>query len=103
NAGSTHLARSATRFEADYSAAYWWQVIRRPIAFDRAFAGCEDAHPGAVYLDVGPSGNMATYARYNLPAGEHYRVLPLVTPFGRDFDNIQRAQDIMPQLVRSPR
>jgi acyl transferase domain-containing protein len=76
-----------------FSSAYWWRVIRQPIQFRQALAGFHCNHPQAVYLDLGPSGNMATFTKYNLPESVHKRIMPIMTPFGNDHENISAARD----------
>ncbi|MGZ9709222.1 acyltransferase domain-containing protein [Glaciimonas sp. GNP009] len=82
-----------------FSAAYWWQVIRQPIQFRQTLAGFRQKYPLAVYLDLGPAGNMATFTKYNLPAEVHHRILPVMTPFGRDADNLRAARKKLQALV----
>jgi len=76
-----------------FSPAYWWRVIRQPIEFRQALAEFQYNHPQAVYLDVGPSGNMATFTKYNLPESRHNRIMPIMTPFGNDHENIKAIRD----------
>lgn len=75
-----------------FSAAYWWHVIRQPIAFQQTVAAFDRDHPHAVYVDLGPSGNMATFAKYNFPATTHDRIVPVMTPFGRDLEAVETAR-----------
>jgi acyl transferase domain-containing protein len=74
-----------------FSAPYWWNVIRQPIEFQRALIRLARRHPAALYLDLGPSGNMATFTKYNFPADHHDRILPVMTPFGHDVENLRAA------------
>jgi acyl transferase domain-containing protein len=85
--------------EERFSTAYWWRVIRQPIEFSRALAEFHRNHPRAVYLDLGPSGNMATFAKYNLPAGVHGRIMPIMTPFGHDDETIRPTLDRLLDLA----
>jgi acyl transferase domain-containing protein len=74
------------------SPAYWWHIIRRPIECQRAILAVERDHPRAIYVDLGPSGNMATFAKYNLPPEARERIVPIMTPFGRDIESIETAR-----------
>jgi acyl transferase domain-containing protein len=76
-----------------YSWADWWRVIRQPIQFKSAIEAIAQRFPEAVYLDSGPSGTMATFARYNLPKAKHGDVISLITPFGNDTVNLNDARD----------
>lgn len=73
---------------ARFSSAYWWRVVRQPIRFSRALAAFAADNRDAIYLDLGPSGNMAAYVKYNMPARLHDRIITLMTPYGRDVDLI---------------
>nr|QEO74708.1 malonyl CoA-acyl carrier protein transacylase [uncultured bacterium] len=89
--------------EADrFSAAYWWQVIRQPIAFQRTLIEFDREHRRAVYLDLGPSGNMASFVKYNLATTAHERILPVMTPFGRDLEALESARGKLARLARDP-
>lgn len=84
---------------ARFSSAYWWRVVRQPIHFSQALSAFADANKDAIYLDLGPSGNMATYAKYNMAASLHDRIMPLMTPYGRDDDNIGTARSRLSLLL----
>ena len=79
-------------------AAEWWRIIRQPIAFRQTLGGFARAHPRAVYLDVGPAGNMATFARYNLPKPGHDRIMSILTPFNHAGESIGLARDRLAAL-----
>jgi acyl transferase domain-containing protein len=85
---------------ARFSPAYWWQVIRQPIAFRAALSALDRRHPQAIYLDLGPSGNMASFAKYNFPAEAHDRIIPVMTPFGRDLEALETAHGRLSALLR---
>jgi acyl transferase domain-containing protein len=94
-------ARNAAE-EDRFSPAYWWQVIRQPIALQRTLIEFDRDHRRAVYLDLGPSGNMASFVKYNLPTTAHERILPVMTPFGRDLEALDSARDKLARLARDP-
>jgi acyl transferase domain-containing protein len=85
-----------------FSAAYWWHVIRQPIALQRTLVDFGRDHPHAVYVDLGPSGNMASFAKYNLPATAQDRIVPVMTPFGRDLETLEIARDKLATLRSGP-
>jgi acyl transferase domain-containing protein len=58
---------------------YLWDVARRPILFDRAFAWLE-ARGGYRYIDVGPMGTLATFAKYCLRVDSRSRVEMAMSP-----------------------
>lgn len=71
------------------TAAEWWQVIRRPIAFRDSLLAFAAGHPDAIYLDAGPAGNMATFARYVLPDVPRDRILSVMSPFADGGDGVE--------------
>jgi bacillaene synthase trans-acting acyltransferase len=61
----------------------FWATFRHPVAFDttvRGLLGKGDFH----FLDVGPSGTLATFVKYLLPAGSASMFNDVINPFGRD-------------------
>lgn len=59
-----------------------WRATREPVNFLRTIASLEEEHPvGAVYLDLGPSGTLATFVKYiaNTSASEAFMT---VSPWG---------------------
>ena len=65
---------------------FFWNVVRRPIRFRDAIAHREalGAHR---YIDVGPSGTLATFVKYALPATSRSTAHAILTPYGRDVKN----------------
>jgi acyl transferase domain-containing protein len=84
---------------ARFSPGYWWRVVRQAIEFKRTLTDFERGHRQAIYLDLGPSGNMATFARYNLTASAHGRVMPVMTPWGHDCESIETARNRLSALL----
>jgi acyl transferase domain-containing protein len=62
---------------------YFWRVARNPIRFMDTLAMLERSGPHR-YIDVGPAGTLATFAKYALPAGSASTVHPILTPYGQD-------------------
>lgn len=66
---------------------FFWRVVRQPIWFREAIAGLE--RQGRYrYIDVGPSGTMATFVKYALPATSGSTAHPILTPYGQDQKNL---------------
>jgi bacillaene synthase trans-acting acyltransferase len=67
---------------------YFWNVVRHPIRFRETTAQLEQqgAHR---YIDVGPSGTLATFLKYGLPAATMSTVHAILTPFGADQKNLK--------------
>lgn len=85
------------------SAAQWWRVVRRPIAFRDALLALAAAQPDAVYLDVGPAGNLATFARYILPDVPRERILSVMSSFPDGGDGVEGVRHKLRALKHSSR
>ena len=83
---SSMLAREVTA--ADFTPEHCWQVVREPVRFAATFRAMEGAAPGR-YIDCGPSGSLATFARNLLGGRAHPRTFAVLTPFGRDQANLE--------------
>lgn len=70
---------------------YFWEVIRLPIQFGKTIQIVEERGP-FLYLDLGPSGTLATFVKYNLPRASCSRSLSILTPFGKDADNMEKVK-----------
>lgn len=56
-----------------------WRIVREPIRFAETIRALERQGPH-VYVDVGPSGTLATFVKYLLGAEADGRVVSLMTP-----------------------
>ncbi|WP_316187492.1 MULTISPECIES: acyltransferase domain-containing protein [unclassified Bradyrhizobium] len=68
----------------------FWNSVRQPIEFARTIAGLETCGPND-YIDVGPSGTLATFLRYTLPALSTSKAYPTLSPFNVDLKNYERV------------
>jgi acyl transferase domain-containing protein len=66
---------------------FFWRVVRAPIRFREAVAHLErqGAHR---YIDVGPSGTLATFVKYGLSQQSLSSAHPVLTPYGQDRKNL---------------
>jgi len=67
---------------------YFWDIIQWPIRFRETIQNMEKKG-SFTYLDLGPSGTLATFAKYHLAPNSQSVALPLLTPFGQDMKNLQ--------------
>lgn len=72
------------------STDHLWQAARQPIDFPTTFQKIEANGP-FTYIDLGPSGTMATLIKHNLSKTSQSDYLPIITPFGRAPENLNRA------------
>ena len=73
----------------EFSPAYFWQVIRQPIYFERAVRYLEARGPH-LYVDISPSGTLSTFVRYILGERPESEVFGLMSPFGQDWSNLNK-------------
>ncbi|MFL6711815.1 MAG: acyltransferase domain-containing protein [Sulfurifustis sp.] len=74
----------------DVPADYFWTVARQPVRFGDTIRALE-RDGNRRYLDLGPSGTLATFVKYNLSAARTTsKTLPVMTPFGADTRNLQK-------------
>jgi bacillaene synthase trans-acting acyltransferase len=64
-------------------ADFFWQVVRRPIRFGATVEILERAR-ACDYIDLGPSGTLATFLRYLLPVERKPSIHAVLSPFGND-------------------
>ena len=67
---------------------FYWRVVRHPIRFREAVAHLEQRGRHR-YIDVGPSGTLATFVKYGLPKTSESTAHTILTPYGQDLKNLQ--------------
>ena len=71
----------------DLSEDYFWNVVRRQIRFRETIERLE--REGARrYIDLGPSGTLATFLKYVAPATTRLTAHAILTPYGFDRKNL---------------
>lgn len=81
---------------------YFWNVARKPILFPQAIQELENGR-NHIYLDLGPGGTLANFAKRNLDDNSRSESFAIITPFNRDLANLERIKDLLPnrRLVRN--
>lgn len=66
-----------------------WRVARRPVEFQKTV---EYLHEKGDYtfVDLGPSGTLATFVKYLMPKSSKSIALQCINPFGRDLTTFQK-------------
>jgi trans-AT polyketide synthase/acyltransferase/oxidoreductase domain-containing protein len=67
---------------------YFWEVLRSPILFQNTIQYLEKQQP-ALYIDLGPSGTLATFIKYNLSLDSASKAIALLTPYSQETKNIE--------------
>ncbi len=86
------LCSVADRVDA-VSAQTFWNSIRSPIRFRETIRRMED-RKSYTYIDLGPSGTLATLAKYNIKPPSPSVALPILTPFGQDLKNLEKLKSL---------
>ena len=68
---------------------YLWNVIREPIQFQKTITDLEANHAWR-YLDLGPSGTLATFVKYNLAPASMSDFFMIMTPAGQELRNLEK-------------
>ncbi|MDE1462560.1 acyltransferase domain-containing protein [Spartinivicinus poritis] len=71
------------------SEVYFWKVIREPIEFRRT-AELFESTGSYHYLDLGPSGTLATLLKYILPENSQSKVTAMMTPYGFNSNGLEQ-------------
>lgn len=78
---------------------FFWQAVRQPIRFDETVAHLEKQGPHR-YIDLGPSGTLATFVKYGLPDTSRSTAHALLTPYGQDRKNLAALVGTRAQVDR---
>jgi bacillaene synthase trans-acting acyltransferase len=76
-------ATTLSRLPADFL----WSVVRQPIRFHETIRQLELAGSHR-YIDLGPSGTLATFVKYGLPSSSRSTAHAVLTPYGQDHRNL---------------
>lgn len=70
---------------------FFWNVLRRPVLFEESIRRVE-ANGDCDFVDLGPSGTLATFLKYVLASDSQSRVYPILTPFQQAKANLERLE-----------
>jgi bacillaene synthase trans-acting acyltransferase/trans-AT polyketide synthase/acyltransferase/oxidoreductase domain-containing protein len=68
-----------------------WEVIRYPVEFERTIRSMlqKDDY---IFIDVGPSGSLATFVKYLLTSNSNSLHLAAINQFGKDLNSIEKLR-----------
>lgn len=69
----------------------FWDALRQPVLFEMALRHLE-TEESSLYIDVGPSGTLAAFAKLSLAPGSLSQAIPVVDRFGLNQRGLQNAQ-----------
>lgn len=73
---------------------YFWKVISEQMNIPQLVANLEEKGPN-IYIDLGPSGTMANFVKYNLTKSSKSIVHPIMTPFKTDLKQLKKLQELL--------
>lgn len=77
------------------SPGYLWDAIRWPFNCSKVCRAMEDHYGPCLYIDLGPSGTMASFVKYNLSSSNHQSIThPVLTPFKNDLKRLNMLDDM---------
>jgi trans-AT polyketide synthase/acyltransferase/oxidoreductase domain-containing protein len=68
---------------------YFWSVVREPILFQQTIQNLE-SQDSYRYIDLSPSGSMATFLKYALAVDSKSDVRSIMSVFGSDVDRLEQ-------------
>lgn len=74
---------------------FFWSLVRRPVSFSQTIRQLEQRPEPLLYLDVGPSGSLATVLKYLLPASSTSVVMSVLSPLGNDANNLAHVRNFL--------
>lgn len=75
---------------------YFWDVVRKPVQFPDAIRCIENGTSNKkIYLDLGPSGTLANFARRNFKNGSSSFALSIITPFRQDTKKLRKVVELL--------
>jgi trans-AT polyketide synthase/acyltransferase/oxidoreductase domain-containing protein len=80
---------------SSFAPNYLWEVVRKPILFQQTVQALENKQ-ASIYLDLGPSGTLANFVKYNLTKQTQSKSFPILTAFGgQSFKNLETVKDFL--------
>lgn len=68
---------------------YFWDIVREPIQFQRTILKLEEQMQFH-YIDLGPSGTLANFVKYNLAKGAASQFHDILTPFDQEMAKLEK-------------
>lgn len=91
---SSVTAEEMSEFDLDYI----WHVARRKIEFAKAIQNLEEKG-SYIYLDLGPGGTLANFAKRNINKNSKSEVYHTITPYGNDEINYMKLKETLERIL----
>ncbi len=82
----------------DINSDYYWDIIRRPVDFEITIQNTIKKSD-FIFIDVGPSGTLATFVKYILSENNCSSSLQTMNQFGNDLNSIAKMQSVLSENI----
>lgn len=83
---------------SEFNEDYLWEVFRKPILFKNTIQKMEEKGD-YYYLDLGPSGTLANFAKYNMTDDSGSEIFPIMIPgAGQTLKNMDIVNNRIPRV-----
>ena len=89
------LSTMTADWRQQFSAQDYWLIARQPILFQQLIEGLKKHSPMARYLDLGPSGTLATFVKYNFTENSDVEIYSLMSPFSSNKEKINQVTAVL--------
>ncbi len=73
----------------EYHRDYFWQLVRQPVRFEETIEKITQ-QDDFLFIDLGPSGSLATFVKYILPQESASRHIECINQFGKDLQSMSK-------------
>ena len=77
-----------TNYGDELNEGYFWDVIRYPVHFEKAVENML-AKGDYIFIDLGPSGTLATFVKYILTSDSGSVAMPTINQYGKDLNAME--------------
>lgn len=81
------------QIENQLNTNYLWDVVRQPIQFTKALKNLLNNDDEFAFIDVGPSGTLYNFTKYNLKDTDGISLHMILTPYHKDIENYNNTVD----------
>jgi bacillaene synthase trans-acting acyltransferase/trans-AT polyketide synthase/acyltransferase/oxidoreductase domain-containing protein len=76
---------------------YFWQVVRQPVDFEQTVKNMMQTQD-YIFIDVGPSGTLATFIKYNRSPESNSAHFEVMNQFGKDLKTLDKLSTNLAKL-----
>jgi len=79
---------------------YFWHIIRQHVEFEKTIRFMLKKE-GAIFLDVGPSGSLATFVKYLLPSNSNFYKFEVINQYGKNLSSLEKLRADIVGLIET--